>query len=258
MVAQTSIVFGIDFPFVLYAFVFFGSVCSYNFHWYLTPPNPTEGSYKQRWSISNRHLHLVLFAVGVIGSGVTSLLLLKHWMWLGVTAFLTFLYSAPKIDYPPFVFLRRIAVGKTIFLAFAWTHVTTLLPLLVSDVSLTPEMIWFVVNRFFFLYAICIVFDRRDVESDRKAGIKSLITYLTQKGIDQLFWASLLVVLLTFIILSNWLPVVQLILLAIPAVIMSLLYSYAKKNPSDYLYYFLLDGLMAFSAPMLILAKFAR
>jgi hypothetical protein len=38
---------------------------------------------------------------------------------------------------------------------------------------------------------------------------------------------------------------------------MASLYSYAKKTTSDYLYYFLLDGLMALSAPILILAKFA-
>jgi hypothetical protein len=40
----------------------------------------------------------------------------------GSTAFITFLYSAPKVPYQIFGWLKKIAIGKTIFLAFAWTH----------------------------------------------------------------------------------------------------------------------------------------
>jgi hypothetical protein len=48
------------------------------------------------------------------------------------------------------------------------------------------------------------------------------------------------------------------IILTVPVVIMACLYNPAKKTSSDYVYYFLLDGLMAVSAPILILAKFAH
>jgi 4-hydroxybenzoate polyprenyltransferase len=115
-----------------------------------------------------------------------------------------------------------------------------------------------VVNRFFFIYAICIVFDRRDVESDRKAGIKSLITYFSHKGIDRLFWFSQAIVLATSVILLQWLSLLDVVILFLPAVVMGFLYESSKQSKSDYLYYFLLDGLMALSAPILILAKFAR
>lgn len=258
MVYQTGLLFRVDFPFALYAFVFSGSVCSYNFHWYLTPPDVADDSYKVEWNVSNRTLHLVLFILGLLGAAVTSFLLLKHWMWLGVTAFLTFLYSAPKIEHPWATWLRRIAVGKTIFLAASWAHITSMLPLLVVQGGVSFAQVLFVANRFFFIYAICIVFDRRDVEDDRKAGIKSLITYFDAKGIDRLFWASMLLTLLTSLLLLKWLSLSDVIILLIPALIMSLLYQKSKQTSSDYLYYFLLDGLMALSAPILILLRFAR
>src|SRR6476646_1402068 len=132
MVYQTCFLFSIPFSFTLAAFVFSGSVCSYNFHWYLTPPHVQEPSEKEVWNISNKRIHLVLFIIGLIGAGICTLLLINHWFWLGITAFVTFLYSAPKISHPAFSYLRNIAVGKTIFLAFAWMHVTTLLPMVIN------------------------------------------------------------------------------------------------------------------------------
>lgn len=258
MVYQAFLLFGVQFPLSLYGFVFFGSVCSYNFHWYLTPPDIPGNSKKQQWNLANRPLHLVLFLVGLTGAATCSILLLSHWYWLGVTAFLTFLYSAPMIPLSPFRWLRKIALAKTIYLAFAWAHITASLPLLVVQDGLSAQQGLYLVNRFFFIYAICIVFDRRDVESDRQAGIRSLITWLDEKGVDRLFWLSQLLVLATTVLLTRWIPVMEVILLLTPALVMSLLYNSSKKSRSDYLYYFLLDGLMALSAPCLILLRFAR
>ena len=72
-----------------------------------------------QWNLANRNLHLVLAVAGLIGAGMGAFLLLEHWVWLGVTAFLTFMYSAPMISHPLFIWLRRIAIGKTIYLAAA-------------------------------------------------------------------------------------------------------------------------------------------
>lgn len=258
MVYQTCILFSIPFSFQMAGFVFFGSVCSYNFHWYLTPPHAEEPTKKEIWNISNKKIHLLFLIVGLIGSGIFSLLLVKYWLWLGVTAFVTFLYSAPKIPHPVFSYLKKIAIGKTIFLAFAWMHVTTLLPMVIELKTLSIQHVWFVTNRFFYIYAICILFDYRDVEEDREAGIKSLITYLNERGVDTLFWSSILIVLITSFLLVNYVSIAEIIALLIPAIILSLLYYPAKRNFSDYFYYFILDSLMMLSTPLLVLIKFAR
>jgi len=258
MVYQTCILFSLPFSFSLAGFVFSGSVCSYNFHWYLTPPKVEQPTEKEAWNISNKKIHLVLFVAGLIGSAVFTLLLIDHWFWLGITAFVTFLYSAPKIPHPVFAFLRRIAIGKTIFLAFAWMHVTTLLPMVMNLKTLSFHHVWFVVNRFFYIYAICILFDYRDVEEDKRTGIKSLITYLNEKGIDNLFWGSVVIAVITLGLLVNYFLLTQIIALLVPIIILSLLYYPSKRDTSDYMYYFILDGLMMLSVPLLLLIKFAR
>jgi 4-hydroxybenzoate polyprenyltransferase len=257
MVYQTALLFELQLPLTFYAFVFSGTVCSYNFHWFLTPPEIDKPTSKLRWSLTNRPVHFWLFVVALIASGALTILLFRYWLYLAMSAVLTFLYSAPMINHPLTVRLRSIAIGKTIFLAFAWMHVTTLLPLLIAD-ALSLQHILFAVNRLFFLYAICIAFDRRDVEKDRQAGIKSLITHLSLKAVDRLFWFSLLVSFITMIWLWKWLAVIDIVCLLLPILLMGLLYDRSKSTKSDYFYYFLLDGLMALSAPLLILAKFAR
>ncbi len=258
MVYQVQLLFNTPVSWSLYGFVFCGAVTSYNFHWWLTPPLAKGPSKKLAWNLSNKNLHLFLFIAGLAGAAIFSLLLVQHWFWLGITAFLTFLYSAPKIGHPLFASLRKVALAKTIFLAFAWTHVTTLLPLVMHSTILDVHQEWFVVNRFFFIYAICILFDYRDVEEDRKAGIRSMITEVNEQGIHILFWGSMLVFYISAFFVAphfDWLTIVCLL---IPGFILSLLYSYSLRQFSDYLYYFVLDGLMMLSAPLLVLAKFAR
>lgn len=258
MTAQVHLLFGTPIPFALAGFVFSGSVCSYNFHWYLTPPGTGMPSVKLSWNISHRNVHFLLFVIGLVMAAVFSLLLIHHWVWLGVTAFFTFLYSAPKIPHPLFFWLRRIAVGKTIFLALAWTHVTTFLPLAMSGRPIIAPEIIFIVNRFFFIYAICILFDYRDLAEDRRAGIKSLITLLSGRGIDALFWTSMTVFVLTSLVLLQWFSLPVSIAILIPGLLLALLYYPSKRNVSDYRYYFVLDGLMMLSAPLLLLITFAR
>src|SRR3982751_3493859 len=87
MAYQTCFLFHLPFPFALAGFVFSGSVCSYNFHWFLTPPNAQNPSEKLAWNISHKTVHLYLFLLGLIGAAVFSIMLIQHWFWLGITAF---------------------------------------------------------------------------------------------------------------------------------------------------------------------------
>ena len=257
MVYQTCYLFSIPFSFALAGFVFSGSVCSYNFHWYLTPPTVEQPTEKEVWNISNKRIHLILFILGLVGSAIFTFLLIQHWFWLGVTAFVTFLYSAPKIPFGPFKHLRTIAVGKTIFLSAVWTHSSAILPLVLSHTKWLASHYLFVINRFFLIYAICILFDYRDRVEDKKEGIKSLITFLSERGINILFWCSLLVFLVTNVFLYvEGFSLVDSVALFVPGVIVAFLYKYSKNTPNDYLYYFILDGLMMFSAVLLFIFHF--
>jgi 4-hydroxybenzoate polyprenyltransferase len=231
------------------AFVFSASLCSYSFHWYLTPSDIKITSPRTKWLYSHKNVHAILFVIGVAGVVVSGFFLLDHWQWLVLSAFVTFLYSAPKIPHPYFTALRKVALAKTIFLAFVWMYVTTLLPLLMSDQPWRMDFSLFSATRFFLIYAICILFDYRDKEYDKSIGIRSLITWLSDKNITRLFILSLsLFAIFTVGLFQYGYSYNVIILLLIPGVITAGLYRYAKRNFSDILYYFVLDGLMAFSS----------
>jgi 4-hydroxybenzoate polyprenyltransferase len=239
----------------LLLFVLSATICSYSFHWYLSSPSVLS-SPRIAWQHRHHRLHLILFIAGLAGSLVFSLYLLPHWPWLLFAAVITFLYSAPKISHPYFRALRKIALGKTIFLAMVWTFVTTVLPVVVSDACWKGDVSLFVTSRFFLIYAICILFDYRDREDDKLKGIRSLITYLDEKGIRSLFIFSLCVFAVStacLVLYQYAIPAISLLL--VPGIITAILYHHATKNFSDMLYYFVLDGLMALSSLLTLVTR---
>lgn len=249
MVTQTNKLLHLDYNFRQYLlFVFFSTLCSYNFHWYLTPLTPAE-ELRVRWTQQHKILHLLFFTAGLIGSCIYFFYFTSYFLWMSISVLLTFLYSAPKLPFRPFYLLRKIAIGKTIFLSFVWMYVTTFLPIIFSGKKWQANDILFCISRFFLIYSICIIFDYRDRENDKQEGIRSLITYLNNSGVKKLFNGSLLIFGISIFSLyftGVTLPVT--LLLLVPGVITLSLYNFATRNFSDYLYYFILDGLMMLSA----------
>jgi len=237
----------------LLAFVFFATICSYSFHWYLSSDSAPDSS-RSVWQKKNQYIHIILFFIGAIGSAIFFFLLSQHWFWLVLSAVPTFLYTAPKIPNKYFRQLRKIALGKTIFLAMVWMYVTTILPVEVDHQGWKADTTLFVISRFFLIYAICILFDRRDRHEDKAKGIRSLITYLNEKGIKTLFIFSLAVFAVSTVWLWNYgfSPLI-IFLLLVPGIITAVLYRYSLRNVSDVLYYFSLDGLMALSSVLTLL-----
>jgi 4-hydroxybenzoate polyprenyltransferase len=230
------------------SFVFFATLSSYNFHWYLTPDISSENA-RVRWTQQHKKLHLALCGVGAIGAGWIFLQFIHQWYWLLGAVVLTFLYSAPKLPVGPFYALKKIAIGKTLFLSFVWTYVTTILPIAFDHQSWNQAALLFILSRFFLIYAICIIFDYRDRDYDRKEGIRSMITWFSEQAVNRLFYFTIVL----FIISTAALYYYGFSLLTICCLLSTLLfllplYPVAKKNFSDYLYYFVLDGLMMFSA----------
>lgn len=234
-------------------FVFFSAVCSYSFHFYLSP-DPGISSSRAEWQQRNPSIHLIFLVIGFIGSLIFFLPFVKYWPWLVLPAITTFLYSAPKIPNKYFRVLRKLAFGKTIFLALVWTYVTSILPIIISGQSWQPDFYFFAISRFFMIYLVCILFDYRDREDDKAKGIRSLITYLGESSIRNLFLFSLcLFAASTTCLLFYQYTVLTVLILLIPGIITAALFNRARKNFSDVFYYFLLDGLLALSSLLTLL-----
>ncbi|HTJ13673.1 MAG TPA: UbiA family prenyltransferase [Dinghuibacter sp.] len=232
----------------LYAFVFWATMSSYNFHWYLTPAaySSTE---RMGWSARHKRLELSLFLFCSLFAAYYLFFLHAYAGWIGIGVVLTFLYTAPKIPHKPFFYLRRIAVGKTLFLTSVWTYITAALPVVISGDAAPGPAILLILHRFLLIYAICLIFDYRDRDQDRQSGIRSLVVYLDERGNDRLFYGCCAAALLdTVLLLFYRFPVAVVTALAVPVLITLLLYPEGKRSKSDYLFYLVLDGLMAFSA----------
>ena len=231
-------------------FVFFATVCSYNFHWALTP-NSIAPSQRLQLEEKHRRNHFLLSIIGLIGAAVFFFYFKEKWYYILPSAILTFLYSAPKIPHPYFQLLKKVAIGKTIFLSAIWAYVTAALPCLIEG-SFSEKAILFCIGQFFFIYAICILFDFRDREDDKADGIRSMITYFNERGVNILFIISVIVfIILSLLLQPTGIPWLNIFILIVPSLLLVGLYRYSKRNFSDYLYYFVLDGLMMLSGLIL-------
>ncbi|MFB6454667.1 UbiA family prenyltransferase [Chitinophaga sp. Hz27] len=231
-----------------YLFVACSTICSYNFHWYLTPDNPESSSERLHWGARNRWIMMGLCIVGGIGALYYLWQLREHWLVLSGAAFLTFLYSAPKVPHKSLSWLSRIAVGKTLFLTFVWTYVTTLLPALMADHATTTPVVLFTIHRFALVYAICILFDLRDLDDDKKAGIRSLITYLPPKQLDIVYFSSLGLAAITALFLYPYTDMPAIISMLLAVLATAAITRRAQRDKADYIFYVLLDGFMMLSA----------
>ncbi len=62
-----------------FGFVFFSTICSYNFHWYLTPGSEKH-SERLLWGQRRRALQLTGCITGLLGAAWYGLPLLHHWL----------------------------------------------------------------------------------------------------------------------------------------------------------------------------------
>lgn len=256
MVSQIySLVLHIPANFLYAGFVFFSTLCSYSFHWYFSGETMLR-SERITWKQQLRDIHGIFFLIGLAGSIFFSFYLLEYLNWLAPAAIATFLYSAPKIPNKYLRLLRKVAWGKTIFLAAVWTYVTSIMPIVISGRGWISSFTFFTISRYFLIYTVCILFDNRDKEDDKAAGIRSLITYMSERNIRFLFFSSLLIFIVTTLFLFNYdFSALDIFLLIIPGILLALLYRKATSHFGDMLYYFVLDGLMAFSALLTLIAR---
>ena len=231
-------------------FVFFSTVCSYNFHWALTP-NSVAPSHRLQSVEKHRRNHFLLSIIGLVGAAIFFFYFKEKWFYILPSAILTFLYSAPKIPHAFFQLLKKVAIGKTIFLAAIWAYVTAALPALIED-SFSEKAVLFSIGQFFFIYAICILFDFRDKEDDKADGIRSMITFFNERGVNALFIISVtLFIIFCLLLQRTGIPWPNIFVLVLPSLLLIGLYRHSKRNFSDYLYYFVLDGLMMLSGLIL-------
>lgn len=176
------------------------------------------------------HLHLIMYNIVI-------------------TFFLMLVYSIPLWPLKKIHFVRRIGFVKTILLSLTWAHVTTMIPLQKTISHLMPAEVIIYFCRFVFVLMLCIIFDKRDMAMDKIRGMHSLATDLSGRALHlimiMLFW---LFSFMSAALLKYGIELKQSIGLLITAVLTFIVYLFSRKKQGYFFYYFLVDGLMLFSA----------
>ncbi|WP_318349803.1 UbiA family prenyltransferase [Aquipluma nitroreducens] len=181
--------------------IFFATLFEYNLHRLITVLTNKEAlkSEKHRWVNENMKAFYLLVFISVIGFGVVALLAKKEVLvTFAPIALITVLYSIPVSANPKHLLrLREIPYLKIFMIAAIWSASTILLPIVQSSETFSQTHIFAMLSeRFFFILAITIPFDIRDLEADQQQELKTIPMLLGEKNSLKLSYFFLFVFLL--------------------------------------------------------------
>lgn len=232
----------------------------YNFHRLVTIIIRKEAlqNEKNRWLREHLTLFYIVVLLSVVGFAVAvSLAKIEVLTALAPIAAITVFYSFPVFKNRKFIFrLREIPLLKIFLIAFVWSAVTILLPVMHSELSFKASELWCMfIERFVFVFAITIPFDIRDMAVDRLSGIHTIPLLLGEKRARQIAIGGLLL----FMVLTgvHYVPKGEwhlALALSITSIISVYLISDKKLQKGKYYYYGLLDGTLVLQGVLVIFA----
>lgn len=245
---QTFLLLRAPFNHYVYGLVFFATLSSYNFYWliskyYFSRGAGTAGFMKK--NLSNVFLFFIA-AVGLV-SCMTHLPGILPYVCVAVI--LTLLYSVPLWPVKALNFTRKAGFLKTVLLAFTWTYVTVAIPLQQSLFVNSLSVSLLFTARFLFMLMLCIIFDSRDIQVDKMHSLRSLATDVSRRTLQIMMAIIFSLYLLTGFFLRWYFDNrEQEIAFLITGLATLTVYQLSLKKQGYFFYYFIVDGLMLFSA----------
>lgn len=238
-----------------YLFVFGATLVQYNLH-YFFKTTAVINSKRLAWSLKNKSIHkfLIVFGLILITYSLFSFQL-RHFIILLILGALAFLYSFPLLPFSNKKRIKDFGLLKIITLALLWTLVTVWFPVDQINVSgLSFQLIF--IRRFIFIFILCLLFDIRDTEVDRKQNIATLAVKLGIKKSLLLCYLLLLIFIalsvIQFLYIPDW---IQLSAMLLSAAATGFTIEQSKKNDSDVVYLACIDGMMFLQAALVIFAS---
>lgn len=230
--------------------IFFATLFEYNIHRLITVITNKEAlnSDKHKWVRENlKEFYLMVF-ISVAGFVCVAFLAKKEVLvTLAPIAAITLFYSLPVFGNKRTIFrLREIPYLKIFLIAFVWASSTILLPIIQSNNTFNVTyVVAMLAERFFFVFAITIPFDVRDIEADKQAGLKTIPLMLNEKKSLAISYLSLLIFFaISFFhyqMLNYWFIILS---LGISALTTFIFLKSEKIRNLTYYHYGILDGTM--------------
>ena len=230
--------------------IFFATLFEYNLHRLITVVTNKEAlnSDKHKWVRENLKGFYLLVFLSVTGFVCVAFLAKKEVLIaLAPIAAITVFYSLPIFGNKRTIFrLREIPYLKIFLIAFVWASSTILLPIIQSGNTFErTQVIAIFVERFFFVFAITIPFDIRDIVADKQAGLKTIPLLLNENKSLAISYLSLFVFFIIsffhYQMLDYWFIILPLSISALT----TLMFLNSKKIRNvTYYHYGILDGTM--------------
>jgi 4-hydroxybenzoate polyprenyltransferase len=255
MAYQTSLILDTNPNWYVLGFIFFATLCSYNFHFFVA--KFYNGGVYKNLSLLIKDYDVIVMILAALGFCILYTFTSLQWWKVLLSFILTFLYTLPLIKHKWLSFLKKLGIIKTILLAFTWTYVTCYLPISNDAISKKIFSYWFL-HRFLFMFVLCIIFDNRDIAIDKIRGLHSIATDINKQT---LHYFVLGVLLCLFIMDMGSLIIgstsAQIISLMVTTIMLTIVYGYSQgsKQKGYLFYYVVVDGLMIVSAIFLSIAS---
>jgi 4-hydroxybenzoate polyprenyltransferase len=230
---------------LLYGFVFFATLCSYNFYWLAG-----KFHYRRQKSIvafiKANTSYLIVFLLSSIAMLYIAIKLTYLFPWMLVAGMLTFIYSTPLWNENAKAIAAKTGFFKTVLLSLTWALVTVIFPaqeLLQTDKSILVILLFFA--RFFLMLMLCLIFDMRDIHLDKMHGLHSLATDVSRQWLQVIMVSAFCIyVIAGLLVRMNLADNKQLIAHLVTGLIVWIVYRRSTKKQGYLFYYFLVDGLM--------------
>ncbi len=242
--------------------IFFATLFEYNLHRFVTIITNKNALYNEKHSWVKKHLVLfyVLVAASVLGFTI-SLFFAKIQVLLTFApiALITMFYSLPLFKNKKHIFrLREIHFLKIFLIAFVWSAITVLLPVIQSENAYNNIHITLILlERFLFVFSIAIPFDIRDMEIDKQTGLKTIPLLIGETGAYRLsnilLGFFLVICVFHYALLNSWLILYPLVISAL-STFLFLNIKIIRKIP--FYHFGILDGTMLLQGLMVYLFWF--
>ena len=249
----------------LLALLFASTLCIYNFSILLSKPQyPEKSPFRRiRWYFTNTRLNLSITIIAAIALvPLFFMLSYESQIWLAGLSIISVGYSLPLFSSGKQKFgLRNIPGLKSLLITLVWTMSCVVLPILEAKSNhwvtvSNNDMLILTCKRFFFIGALTIPFDIRDLFEDSRSGLKTIPVVFGERK-AYLFCQLLLTgyLVLLFLFRGNGFNS-DFIALSSTTLLMGWLIFKSEWKKNEYYYFFYMDGVLILQYVLLMAFQF--
>jgi len=229
----------ISFPSKVSQFVFFAAIFTYNFQRIVRIKKHLKHPRKD-WIKKNEFLIYLIMII----SAVMSLYLFS--IFKETKTQIAIIFSGIISILYPF-FLRKMPFFKILIISLVWTISTMLLLVLEENIVFSSNIVFHLIRRFLFVFAIAIPFDIRDLRFDSKKLKTIPIIFGVSKSKLICFVSLFLIVIISIFQFLNYnLRIEFLIAIILSCIVSSIFINKSDEKKSDSFFSFWIESLSVF------------